>query len=69
MTAVVSIQHPEPQFESQNKLRLNNPEVEGIVARVLRKAFTKFLEDNPEEARRIILKAVTAAKIRKAPSE
>ena len=37
MTAVVSVQVPEPQFESQTKIRLNNPEVEGIVASVVQR--------------------------------
>jgi DNA gyrase subunit B len=66
LTAVVSVQVPWPQFESSNKLRLNNPEAGGIVAGVLRKVFTKFLKENPEEARRIVSKAVAAAKGRKA---
>jgi DNA gyrase subunit B len=68
LTAVVSVQLPEPQLESQTKIRLNNPEVEGIVASAVRKEFTKFLKENPVEAQRIVQKAVAAAKLRKAKS-
>src|SRR4029453_1304545 len=49
ITAVVSIQVPEPQFESQTKIRFNNPEVEGIVTGVVHEYLTKFLEENPKE--------------------
>jgi DNA gyrase subunit B len=66
LTAIVSVKISEPLFESQRKLRLNNPEVEGIVANVVRKEINKFLKENPEEARRIVMKAVAAARARKA---
>lgn len=54
ITAVVSVQVPEPQFESQNKLRLHNPKVKGIVARVVRASLGVFLKENPKDAERII---------------
>jgi len=68
LTAIVSVKVLKPQFDSQNKRRLINGEVEGIVATVVRKELTKFLEANPEEAQRIIMKAVAAARARKAKS-
>jgi DNA gyrase subunit B len=68
LTAIVSIEIPEPQFESQSKLRLHNPEVKGSLASIVQKEFTKFLKENPEEAQRIVRKAVAAAKARKAKS-
>jgi DNA gyrase subunit B len=64
LTAVVNVKVAEPFFESANKRRLNNPEVEGIVAGVVRTEVTRFLEENPREARRIVLKAVAAANAR-----
>src|SRR5262249_39659095 len=46
LTAVVSVQVPEPQFESQTKIKLNNPEVEGIVTSVVNEHLKKYLEEN-----------------------
>ena len=53
LTAVVSIGHPDPQFESQTKIKLNNPEVEGIVSSVVYEYLAEYLEENPKEAQRI----------------
>ena len=50
ITAIVSVQVPEPQFESQTKIRLNNPEVEGIVSSVVNEHLAKYLEENPKDA-------------------
>lgn len=69
MTAVISIQVPEPQFESQTKYRLNNPEVEGIVTSVVFEQLTKFLEENPKEAGKIMKKVVLAAEAREAAAK
>jgi DNA gyrase subunit B len=69
ITAVVSVQVPEPQFESNNKLRLNNPEVEGIVSSVVGEQLAKFLEENPKDAKRIMDKVVLAAQAREAASK
>ena len=66
MTAVVSIKHPDPQFESQTKVKLLNPEVQGAVSQVLSEAFNEFLEVNPREARRIIDKCMTSKRAREA---
>jgi DNA gyrase subunit B len=64
LTAVISVQVPEPMFESQNKLRLGNREVQSIVAKVVREALEAFLDENPKDAQRIIRKATSAAKAR-----
>src|SRR5262249_54511461 len=69
MTAVVSVQVPEPQFESNNKLRLNNPEVEGIVTSVVNEQLSDYLEKNPKEAQRILRKVALAAEAREAASK
>jgi DNA gyrase subunit B len=69
ITAVVSVQHPTPQFESQNKIRLNNPEVEGIVSGVVGEHLAKYLEENPKDAQRIMKKVALAAEAREAASK
>lgn len=69
ITAVVSIQVPEPQFESQTKIRLNNPEVESIVSSVLYEYLSTFLEENPKEATRIMKKVILAAEAREAATK
>jgi DNA gyrase subunit B len=69
LAAIVSVKVPEPQFESQTKVRLNNPEVEGIVASVVNEALGKFLEENPKDAQRILKQVVTAAEAREAAAK
>ncbi len=69
ITAVVSIAVPEPQFESQTKIRLNNPEVEGIVSSVLHEYLAKFLEENPKDASKIMKKVILAAEAREAAAK
>ncbi len=49
LTVIVSIGHPDPLFESQTKVKLNNPEVEGVVASVLYECLNEYLEKNPKE--------------------
>ncbi|MCM8749745.1 DNA topoisomerase (ATP-hydrolyzing) subunit B [Thermomicrobiaceae bacterium CFH 74404] len=66
LTAVVSVMLPEPQFEGQTKAKLGNAEVAGIVQSVVYEAFTTYLEENPQVARRIVDKCVTAARAREA---
>src|SRR5437899_12041686 len=61
MTAIVSIQVPDPQFESQTKIRLNNTEVEGIVASVVSEHLAVYLEENPKAAQRLMKKVILAA--------
>lgn len=69
ITAIISIAVPEPQFESQTKIRLNNPEVEGIVSSVLHEYLAKFLEENPKEASKIMKKVILAAEAREAAAK
>ncbi|MBC7869703.1 MAG: DNA topoisomerase IV subunit B, partial [Chitinophagaceae bacterium] len=66
LTAIVSIKHPDPQFESQTKVKLLNPEVQGAVSQVVSEAFAEFLELNPKEARRIVDKCMTSRRAREA---
>jgi DNA gyrase subunit B len=69
LTAVVSVAVPEPQFESQTKIRLNNPEVDGYVTSVVYDALTKYMEENPKEAQKIMKKVVLAAEAREAAAK
>jgi DNA gyrase subunit B len=64
MTAVVSVSHPDPHFEAQTKIKLNNPEVEGIVSSVVYEMLTDYLEKNPKDGGRICKKIVLAAEAR-----
>jgi DNA gyrase subunit B len=66
LTAIVSVQVPEPQLEAQTKIRLNNPEVEGIVTSVVHEQLSKYLEENPKDAGRIMKKVILAAEAREA---
>ena len=66
MTAIVSIKHPDPQFESQTKVKLMNAEVQTQVQQIVGEAFTEFLEENPAAARAIIKKCLTSARARSA---
>jgi DNA gyrase subunit B len=66
LTAVVSVKIPRPQFEGQTKTKLGNTEVKGIVETVVNDKLGQFLEENPAVAKRIIGKAVDAARAREA---
>ncbi|MCX6053317.1 MAG: DNA topoisomerase (ATP-hydrolyzing) subunit B [Chloroflexi bacterium] len=66
MTAIVSIKHPDPQFESQTKVKLMNPEVQTYVQQVVGEAFSSFLEENPSIAKAIVSKCLTSARARDA---
>ena len=66
MTAVVSVKHPDPQFESQTKVKLMNPEVSGIVASATAEAFTMYMEENPRDAKRIIERCLMSSRARDA---
>ncbi len=66
LTAIVSIKHPEPQFESQTKVKLMNPEVQTYAQKIIGEAFSTFLEENPSSARIIINKCLTSARARSA---
>ena len=66
MTAIISIKHPDPQFESQTKVKLMNAEVQTNVTQVVGEAFGEFLEENPSAAKAIISKCLTSARARAA---
>jgi DNA gyrase subunit B len=66
LTAIVSIKHPDPQFESQTKVKLMNPEVQTYVQQVVGETFGAFLEENPAAAKAIISKCLTSARARDA---
>lgn len=65
-TAVILVKLPDPQFEGQTKNKLGNPEVRRYVENVMNEYFSYYLEENPNAARRIIGKAILAARARKA---
>ncbi|MCH4168288.1 MAG: DNA topoisomerase (ATP-hydrolyzing) subunit B [Streptococcaceae bacterium] len=64
LTAVISVKHPNPQFEGQTKTKLGNSEVVRITNRLFSDAFTKFLLENPKTARKIVEKGILASKAR-----
>ena len=66
LTAIVSIKHPDPQFESQTKVKLMNPEVQTYVAQAVVEAFNTFLEESPQAARAIVQKCLTSSRARDA---
>ncbi|HEY1959797.1 MAG TPA: DNA topoisomerase (ATP-hydrolyzing) subunit B [Polyangiaceae bacterium] len=66
LTAVVSVKHPDPSFDSQTKSKLVSSEVKGIVENVMADKLGRFFEENPQTARKIMEKAVMAAKAREA---
>ena len=66
MTAIVSIKHPDPQFESQTKVKLMNPEVQTYVQQVVGEGLSTFLEENPAIAKAIVSKCLTSARARDA---
>ena len=64
LTMIVSCKHPNPQFEGQTKGRLGNSEVRKLADNVFSEGFERFLMENPEEAKIIIDKTMTAARAR-----
>jgi DNA gyrase subunit B len=66
LTAVVSIKHPDPQFESQTKVKLMNAEVRGAVESVVSTALGEFLERDSRAARSIVNKCLTSSRARAA---
>jgi len=66
LTAIVSVKLNEPQFEGQIKAKLGNPEVKGQVESVVAEQLSFYLEQHPNEARKIIEKCLTVAKAREA---
>lgn len=66
LTAVILVKLPDPQFEGQTKSKLGNPEVRGYVEQVMTEYFAYYLEEHPAIARKIVGKALLAARARKA---
>lgn len=66
LTAVILVKLPDPQFEGQTKNKLGNPEVRGYVEQVLSEYFAYYLEEHPAVAKKIVGKALLAARARKA---
>jgi DNA gyrase subunit B len=64
LTAVISVKHPDPQFEGQTKTKLGNSEVRGIVESAVHEQLSTFMEENPSTVEALISKAVQAAKAR-----
>ena len=66
LTAVISVKLPNPQFEGQTKMKLGNSEAKGIIESIVNDALSTYFEENPSIARKIIEKAVQAARAREA---
>jgi len=66
LTCVILVKLPDPQFEGQTKNKLGNPEVRGYVEQVMTEYFNYYLEEHPGVARKIVGKALLAARARKA---
>jgi DNA gyrase subunit B len=66
LSAIISIKLPDPQFESQTKIKLGNPEIRQIVSQMVTDRLTQYFEENPKTAKRIILKTLNAKMAREA---
>lgn len=66
LTAIISVKVAEPQFEGQTKTKLGNSEVEGLVSKTVSEMLSYYLEEHPNDARRIVDKVVLAAQARHA---
>jgi DNA gyrase subunit B len=66
LAAIISVKLAEPQFEGQTKTKLGNPWVEGLVKQTVNAKLAEFLEENPQDAKQIITKAVAARNARQA---
>jgi DNA gyrase subunit B len=66
LAAVISVKLRNPQFEGQTKTKLGNPPIESLVKTVVNQKLAEFLEENPSEARQIIMKTISAARARAA---
>jgi DNA gyrase subunit B len=66
LAAVISVKLAEPQFEGQTKTKLGNPGMEGLVKQVVNQKLAQFMEENPQDAKQIIQKALDASRARQA---
>jgi len=66
LTAVISAKLTDPQFEGQTKTKLGNPGMQGFVESIVNARLAEFLEENPKEARSVIIKALSASQARAA---
>lgn len=66
LAAVISVKLSEPQFEGQTKTKLGNPGMEGLVKSVVGQKLAQFFEENPQDAKEIISKAIDASRARQA---
>ena len=64
LTAVISVKHPNPQFEGQTKTKLGNSEVSGIVNKLFSEELQTFMLENPQVARKVVEKGILASKAR-----
>lgn len=60
LTAIISIKHPDPQFEGQTKTKLGNPEVRQIASQLVGEILDRFLAENPQDAKAIVDKSINA---------
>ncbi len=66
LTAVISVKLPQPQFEGQTKMKLGNSEVKGMVQSIVNDKLTSFMEENPQIAKKIVSKTISASRAREA---
>ncbi|TFF85606.1 MAG: DNA gyrase subunit B, partial [Promethearchaeota archaeon] len=66
LSAVVSVKLPDPQFESQTKIKLGNPEMRQAISQIVSEKFSQYLEENPTTAKKIVLKTINAKLAREA---
>ena len=66
LVAIISVRHPDPQFEGQTKMKLGNSEVKGIVETIINEKLSEFFETYPDVGRKIVKKAIEASEAREA---
>jgi DNA gyrase subunit B len=66
LTAVISVKLHDPQFEGQTKTKLGNPPIRGLVEEIVNRKLGEYFEENPADAKRVIMKAIDAARARSA---
>jgi len=66
LSAVISVKLPDPQFESQTKIKLGNAEARTAVSQIITEKLSTYLEENPDDAQKIVLKSINALKAREA---